>query len=71
MQFLTKIPVPVVTAELAGRPMDFEESQFTPPNGYSADHEKLEIDRLAILYMRQNGVSYWDAVRVVEMQLRW
>ncbi|MBT9372554.1 hypothetical protein [Rhizobium sp. CSW-27] len=70
LEFLSKIPVPVVTGDLATGPLDFEEGQFDAPSGYSADSQKLEIDRLANHHMRQNGGSYWGAVRLVEKQLR-
>lgn len=70
LDFISKIPKPVVLGELAVGEFSEDDAEFERPAGYTVDNRSAEIDRLAKAHMRASGGSYADAVRLAERKLR-
>lgn len=67
LDFVSKIPTPVMTGELAGGHFSEDEGgDFDAPPGYTVDSRTAEVDRLAKAHQKLNGGSYADAVRIAE-----
>lgn len=69
IDFVTKLPVPVVTREIATGEFSEGEAAFDMPPGYSVSQQSAQLHSDAQALMRQNGVSYMDAVRIAEKRL--
>ena len=70
LDFVSKIPLPVMVGELAGGEfVEDDTGAFELPAGYHIDSRSAEIDRLAKTHMKNNGGSYADAVRAAERNL--
>lgn len=69
LDFIAKIPRPVVLGELATGEFSEDDADFERPAGYTVDNRSAELDRIAKTHMRVNGGSYADAVRLAERKL--
>ncbi len=69
IDFVTKLPVPVVTREIATGEFSEGDTAFETPPGYSVSQQSAQLHSDAQTLMRQNGVSFIDAVRMAEKRL--